>query len=307
MRLTWQATKWLLLFGLGAIVLVACGSDEPDVERQEIEIEQVGFEVDFDEQDDFETGEFAGGGRLAIEDGRYIIETESQRSAGYLWGTSIWEGGSDDYPEVRDVAIEVDAETVSGEEDNWFGVMCRVEEDSGYAFLISADGFWAIARADTRAGNTRLSFLENWQSSDHINRGTESNHIAAYCVNDYLALYVNSEFIGDHRDDNFDRAGSVGLLAGGAQDNKVQVAFDNLVVRTSESDVTPVSDNEETEEAPTIEVPGLGDDGEEPTVEVPPLGGESDEAVPTIEVPGLGPTGDEEESDETSSNEIFGG
>jgi hypothetical protein len=115
--------------------------------------------------------------------------------------------------------------------------MCRVNaEGEGYAFLISNDGFGAIAYADKGASERgSLSFLFDWVESDAINAGQAENTIRAVCVDDYLALYVNGEFVGDVEDDRFTSGGQAGLIAGlfiesGDELGEVIVDFDDLTV-----------------------------------------------------------------------------
>ena len=124
--------------------------------------------------------------------------------------------------------IEVEATAVDGTEDNWFGVICRLNEDNfGYAFVIGSDGFWAITRVD----GDNLDFIDQWREHDAINTGINStNTIQAYCVDDYLGLYINGEFVGDHTDSTYDHAGSVALVGGGPESDAVTIQFDNLSV-----------------------------------------------------------------------------
>jgi hypothetical protein len=192
------------------------------------------FSVDFGDPASFETGEFAGGSSLAIEDGRYVIRATNAASASYLWGKSNWNATDPAYPLLKNVMVEVEVASRAGDSDNWFGVMCRVDEaDAGYAFLISADGFWTIAQADGQRG---LSLLEPWRESTAIRKRRAANTLQVYCVDNYLALYVNGEFVGDHTDNRanrLDRVGGVGVLAGGAEDNTVEVGFDRLAVKAA--------------------------------------------------------------------------
>lgn len=225
----------LLIFILLAIIpaiLVACGGDdEAEHETRDFVIdEQAVLNLEFDDPAEFETGTFDGDASLFIENGQYMIRTSNPNGASYLWGTN-------DTTLLKNVVIETQAISDGGEQDNWFGVMCRVDDtNSGYAFLTSADGFWSIAKADGQRG---LEFLEAWQESSEIRKGDESNTIQAYCVDNYLALYVNGKFVGDHTDNSFNGVGAVGLLAGGAEGNQVEVRFENLVVQAAAFENSP--------------------------------------------------------------------
>lgn len=220
---------WLLFVSL---ILTACGGDdeaEHDTHDFTVDSNAV-LTLNFDDPTDFEIGTFDGDSSLAIEDGQYVIRTNNPNGASYLWGKN-------DTTPLKNVVIEVQATSSGGEKDNWFGVMCRVDDsDSGYAFLISADGFWAIAKADSQRG---LDFLETWKESTAIEKGNKSNTIQVYCVDDYLALYVNGEFVADRTDKSFDRVGGVGLLAGGGEDQQVEVRFDTLTVKSASFENKP--------------------------------------------------------------------
>lgn len=211
----------LLLIGI--FVLTACGKDEPERSLSDIEVAETGITIDFSNTEVFETGLFEDGASLTIADSQYLIHTTNTEGNRYLVGI-----GGEELSGLKNVTVEVEVQVQEGRTDNWFGVMCRVNEaNEGYAFLVGTDGFWAIARVD----KTSLDFLENWRETDLIKQGR--NTLNAYCINDYLALYINGNFVGDHKDNLFEQAGNIGLIAGGAQSNAVTVAFDNLVVRSA--------------------------------------------------------------------------
>lgn len=265
----------MLLLAVLAIILVACGGDDPEISEDDIDVdESVSFTIDFDGEDSFETGTFGDEGELAVNNGEYLVTSNNPTGNSYLWGDSL--GGN--YPELKNVMIEVDAHATAGSDDNWYGVLCRVDEQgSGYAFLLSSDGFWGIARTD----GSSLFFLENWAQSDAINQGEETNEIRAFCLNNYLALYVNGEFVGDHDHDEgnrqFDRVGGVGVFAGGTEDETITVAFDNLTVSSAALEDAPNTP------APPTSVPTdepettVTDEPEElPTLEIAPIGEATD-------------------------------
>ncbi len=98
-------------------------------------------------------------------------------------------------------------------------------QGDGYVFLIQGSGSFAIMRARGR----ELTPLVNWTASDAINRGAAQNRIRAICVGNYLALYVNDQFLGDATDDTYG-AGQVGLAASAANRLGTRIAFDNLTI-----------------------------------------------------------------------------
>ncbi len=126
----------------------------------------------------------------------------------------------------ENIVIEVETLQRTADEDNAYGVVCRASagEDnaSGYYFLIGGDGSYSI-----RKGRDDIDALVSWARSDVINRGAGSNTIRAVCMGDYLALYVNGEFIADAHDNTY-RGGFVGFVAAAAEGTIVEIAFDNL-------------------------------------------------------------------------------
>jgi hypothetical protein len=208
------------------LILSACGSDS-DPSRSPVRGAEV-LAVTFDDPGTWEEGVYQGENgdpesTLVIANGRYQIDFQAGRSAAFNWGA----GGGD----YENVIIEVDAEQLSREKDNLYGVICRLASDergsvSGYALLISGDGHYGIAQLENRS----LTFLLDWHQSETIHQGQAANTIRAVCVDDYLAVYANDKFLGEVKDDTFRRAGQVGLLAGVTGEAAVSVAFDNLVV-----------------------------------------------------------------------------
>ncbi len=271
--------KSVLFLIVGALVLTACGGDDPEHDLSDIDVADASVSIDFSNPDDFETDVFENGSTLAIENDEYVITSTNLERNQYVVGKSIWgEDGTAHYPTYKNVRVEVEAQPRAGEDDNWYGVMCRVDEaGSGYTFLISADGFWAIALSNGR----EFSFLENWREADAIKRGNSRNTIQAYCVDDYLALYVNGDFVGDHRNSDLNDVGGFGVVAGGKESNRISVVFDDLVVSeinfegkpntpapTMAATDTPAPIETQTLEVPEITPPSLDSFGPVVTEEV---------------------------------------
>jgi hypothetical protein len=98
-------------------------------------------------------------------------------------------------------------------------------EGDGYLFLIQGTGSFAIMRARGRD----VVPLVDWRASDTIIAGPGRNRIRAVCVGNYLAMYVNGEFMGDATDDSY-TSGQIGLAASAANRLGVRVEFDNVSV-----------------------------------------------------------------------------
>lgn len=215
---------WLSLTLVAALALAGC-QQEP---AHEVTTGETLLAVAFNDPSEWETGTYPVGAEepestLSVVDGRFRIDHRSPRSPSFTWSL-----GGDSY---EDVVVEVESEQLSEEENNLYGVTCRMAPDangdaSGYAILISGDGYYGFARIASRS----LTFLVDWHQSDVINQGQATNHIRAVCVDDYLALYVNGEFMGDVTDSTYTQPGQVGLIAGVTQNATIGIAFDDLTV-----------------------------------------------------------------------------
>ncbi len=217
---------WLIVGALLlAALLAACGNSNPS---REVQQGDVLLREDFAAGAQWETGRFPADAEdptavLAVEDGRYRIDYRAGGSASLTWGL-----GGDEY---ENVVVEVTTEQLSAEDDNLYGVGCRMVTDergdvSGYVLLISGDGHYGIAELSRRS----LDFILEWHQTDAIHQGQATNTLRAVCVDDYLALYVNDEFLGEVQDDRYGRAGQIALVAGAAEDTAVSVTFDDLAV-----------------------------------------------------------------------------
>jgi len=213
-------------FLLPFLVLLAACAPTPLRDLADVSLGDTLFRTDFSAPDAFETGDFPEqGASLSLVEGRYHLRQSGDESL-YIWGR----GGES----AADVAVEVLAEVESDYTNNLYGVLCRTDENgAGYAFLISSDGFGAIARTDGRS----LSFIYNWHQHDAI-RTDAPNTIRGVCVGDYLALVVNGELVGDAQDTRYPNAGQAGLLGGILVEGRdtvgeLSVFFDDLTVRSA--------------------------------------------------------------------------
>lgn len=134
---------------------------------------------------------------------------------------------------VTDTRIQVTATRVGGDDDNFFGLLCRVQGTGQtgdfYAFLISSDGHFGIAK---KSGNS-LALIGQEMMMRHpaIHLGSQPNIITGICSGDRLALYVNGEFVAETTDDEYTQ-GQVGLVIGTFEIGGTQVLFDDLSVYT---------------------------------------------------------------------------
>jgi hypothetical protein len=128
----------------------------------------------------------------------------------------------------ENVIIEVDATQIYApdDNDNGFGVMCRVQPDEeGYLLSISGDAYYSIYRIL----DGEFEALVDWTRSDVIQQGNATNRIRAVCDGSDLALLVNGELLAEATDSTFSE-GDIGLTATSFAEEPTEVHFDNLLV-----------------------------------------------------------------------------
>lgn len=107
-------------------------------------------------------------------------------------------------------------------------MLCRASANNdgdGYYFLISGDGYYSIRRGATE----RVDGLIDWAQTDVVNQNRGLNRIRAVCIGDYLALYVNGQFLAETRNSRYTR-GYAGLTAAVVDGGAVDIAFDDLSI-----------------------------------------------------------------------------
>ena len=205
------------------VVLAACGSIQESVTRKQSP--DAGFRfLELLAEDDFDSGDSWRQYRddadlfLGPRAGRYHIDFRGRQ---YVW--SQRDG------DFADIVIEADATQVSDYDHNAYGLACRLDPGNrgrGYFFLISGDGYASIRWSNGRS----LEPIVRAAPSQHIRRGATRNRLRVVCVDDYLALWVNGEFVTDARDRRAAR-GAVGL-AGlmNYEGKRLAVEFDDVKI-----------------------------------------------------------------------------
>ncbi len=137
-----------------------------------------------------------------------------------------------------DARIEVTATKQAGDDDSTlFGVICRVQGTTGsagfYAFLITSDGHYGIAKSVTEGNQTTLSLIKPGVMlvSSVINQGDSTNKISAICSGTRLALYVNDQLLIETNDTDY-TTGQVGILVGAFDKPGTSIFFDDFKVFT---------------------------------------------------------------------------
>jgi hypothetical protein len=127
-----------------------------------------------------------------------------------------------------DSAIEVDATTLAGPDDNDYGILCRFKDkDNYYALLISSDGYYGVLKS--KDGKDQLLNGGSMKPNQSILRGKATNHLRAECTGERLVFYANGKKLVEIEDSEYS-SGEVGLIAGTYTTPGVDILFDNFVV-----------------------------------------------------------------------------
>ena len=185
---------------------------------------QVGQEVAVDP----ELAAIASGERLEPEATAEMTEEATAESTEEATAESAEEATTESTEDAETTVTPAadDTDAASAEEE----AEPNLANGDGYLFLIRGEGTYAILRARGR----NITPLVSWTQSDVINQGPGRNELRAVCMGDYLALYVNGEFMADATDDTFS-SGQIGLAASASNRLGVQVEFDNLAVHEAVS------------------------------------------------------------------------
>jgi hypothetical protein len=204
----------VVLFPLCALLLAAC---QP-VPSERVALGEVLARVGFDAP--FEWEQYANAEQrvdFTIEDGEYHARAWD---GGFSWALNA--------EQHTDVVIQADVRQLSEDANNAFGLMCRASptnNGNGYFFFISGDGTYSIRRGAGR----EVDYLLPFTRTDAIRQGRAINRVRIVCVDDYLALYVNGEFVAETRDSRYLR-GYAGLTAAVPEGGEVDVLFDDLTI-----------------------------------------------------------------------------
>ncbi len=128
---------------------------------------------------------------------------------------------------LTDAVIDVEVSKVAGPDRNWFGIVCRYQNDKNFYFLvISSDGRYGIGRFVN--GEKKLLNADEMQPDAAIHQGTTSNRLSASCIGNTLALTVNGSPLASVQDAAF-ASGDVGLLGGAFEIHGANLLFDNFL------------------------------------------------------------------------------
>lgn len=215
-----SAMKWCFVMA-SLFVFAACTPPQP---TERIVLGEVLLEEDFSDPQSWERYvDPALNVDFRIENGVYRAQASD---GGFIWALNA--------QMHSDVSIQVDTQQISDYANNAYGVMCRAapaNNGDGYYFMISGDGMYTLRRGSL----DQVRALIEWTYSDAIQQGSSINRIRAVCVGDYLALYVNGQFVAETRDSYF-RQGYAGLTAAVPEGGEVDVSFDDLAISAAVAD-----------------------------------------------------------------------
>ncbi len=141
------------------------------------------------------------GVKFGVATNAYNMHIPSSIANVFFWGNN----------KATQTDVIIDA-TMSQKSDNpqaQYGVICRSDDKGqGYYFVVGMDGYAFIAKGTPG----KVDDLTDEVQTSAINTGTDSNTVRAVCIGNYLALYVNDQFIVDANDSTF-TSGVAGLTA----------------------------------------------------------------------------------------------
>jgi hypothetical protein len=217
-----KASRSYTHFILSAIVMFALGACSPLLELAGINSgnsENTPFFMD-----DF--SDHQNGWKLTIqEEGIVQYDGDAIRMLIKNPGTELW---STPGIVIKNSSINVDAEKISGPDNNLFGLLCRYKDsDNFYGFLVSSDGYYAIVKSI--GGERKILSSDSFEPSVFIQKGASNNHIRADCVDKTLTLFVNWEKVDEVADIDLS-SGDVGIIAGTFNEPGTDIKFDNFIV-----------------------------------------------------------------------------
>ncbi|HUS69694.1 MAG TPA: PPC domain-containing protein [Anaerolineae bacterium] len=127
---------------------------------------------------------------------------------------------------LAEFSLEVDAQQVSGDDDNEYGLVCGYQDDDNYYELaISGDGyvgFFAKQRG-------RWEQISPFSWTETINQGSAINRLRLEVAEGMFSLYVNDQLALQELDQRFGE-GLIGFGCGSFTEPMLHCSFDNLSV-----------------------------------------------------------------------------
>lgn len=195
---------------------------------------EVLFEDDFsDESVGWTLGSFPGeppGSATEYADGQLKLTVDKEAGGGRFNDTG--ELGKK-LADLTDTIIEADAESVGGQPEAGWGLVCREQKGKTfYAFIVTGEGRIHVVKAVDPA--EPFGFFMSTSPSDEVAQTLSEPHsLRADCVGDditRLTLYLNDEKVAEGFDDDPFPSGAAGLWAEGQPGIGAEILYDNLSV-----------------------------------------------------------------------------
>jgi hypothetical protein len=141
----------------------------------------------------------------------------------------FWSAPGTQYTDSR---TEVDTAKINGPDSNRAGLICRWDGKQFYLFMISADGYFAVGRAQIVNGamaEVTLLGQDQMVFSSNINTGMAINHLRADCIGNTLTFYINGFPVSQVTDAAIP-SGESGLMGGAFEEGGVDIIFDQFIV-----------------------------------------------------------------------------
>ena len=131
--------------------------------------------------------------------------------------------------EYDDVRMVVDTRLIGGENDNFFGVICRYQDvDNFYTAVISSAGEFAILER-LEGGGLEIVSGDQFTHSVAIFPDMSLNLLEVSCLGSQITLTVNGVLLAEAAQDSL-LTGDVGLIVGTFTSDSSDVLFDNFTL-----------------------------------------------------------------------------
>lgn len=136
---------------------------------------------------------------------------------------------SDSGQNFSDGVYEVEATQVDGPENNGYGMVFRLNEDTNdfYLFEVSGDGYVWIGLCQDGCSSATTLVEDGWFASDAVNQGNATNVLRVIANGPSMTFYVNDQEVGTAVDGTL-TSGDLGPLVETLGEGKVNVTFDNF-------------------------------------------------------------------------------
>jgi hypothetical protein len=161
-------------------------------------------------------------GKTAVIDERLLIQIDQPNTMQFA---------TLEDPLFTDFDLTVDARLLAGDVESSYGILFRMQDlQQFYRFEVTGTGLYVIERRNV--DGTWLRLVQDWTETPALNQGlavTNQLRVSAYGA--VLTFYAIGTLLQQVQDAHF-KAGAIALDAGTFGQGGLQVAFDNVVVRS---------------------------------------------------------------------------